>query len=70
LVEADARIRSDYGTTDLEPIWRTSDNMYEEGDKVLSRSFFVSDVQVKCVEKAGFVDMKVVDYKVRKTLIT
>lgn len=41
--------------------------MYEEGGKVLKRPFFVSEVQVEGMKKAGFVDLKTVDYKVRVT---
>jgi SAM-dependent methyltransferase len=64
-VEADVRIRCDDGTAELEPVWKTCDKMYEEGGKVLNRSFFVSDLQVEGMKKAGFVDIKTVDYKVR-----
>jgi hypothetical protein len=39
--------------------------MYEEGGKVLNRSFFVSELQVEGMRKAGFVDLKTVDYKAR-----
>ena len=38
--------------------------MYEEGGKILNRSFFVSELQEEGIKKAGFVDVKVVDYKV------
>ncbi|KAF4448164.1 hypothetical protein F53441_8399 [Fusarium austroafricanum] len=62
--EADVRIRSDDGTMDLEPVWETSNKMYEEGSKVLGRDFFVSDLQVKGMEKAGFTNLKTVDYKI------
>ncbi|KAM0191652.1 hypothetical protein ACHAPI_008703 [Fusarium lateritium] len=63
-VEADVRIRCDDGTTDMEPVWKTCDKMYEEGGKVLNRPFFVSDLQVEGMKKAGFVDLKTVDYKI------
>ncbi|KAH7179986.1 S-adenosyl-L-methionine-dependent methyltransferase [Fusarium flagelliforme] len=63
-VEADVRIRSDDGTADLAPVWKTCDKMYEEGGKVLNRSFFVSELQEEGIKKAGFVDVKVVDYKI------
>jgi ubiquinone/menaquinone biosynthesis C-methylase UbiE len=63
-VEADIRIRSDDGTTDLEPVWKTCDKLLEEGGKAMDRTFFVSELQDEGIKKAGFEDVKVVDYKV------
>ncbi|KAM0234168.1 hypothetical protein ACHAPO_006549 [Fusarium lateritium] len=63
-VEADLRFCSDDGTIDLEPVWGTASKLLEEGGKVIGRPFFVHEQQQESIEKAGFEDIKVVDYKV------
>ncbi|KAG8666730.1 hypothetical protein FPOAC1_011545 [Fusarium poae] len=63
-VEADLRFCSDDGTIDLEPVWGTASKLLVEGGKVMGRSFFVLEEQKEGIEKAGFEDIKVVDYKV------
>ncbi|KAF5251005.1 hypothetical protein FANTH_3869 [Fusarium anthophilum] len=62
--EADVRIRSDDGTANLEPVWETCNKMYEEGGKALGRDFFVNDLQVEGLKRAGFSSLKIVDYKI------
>lgn len=66
-VEADIIFRSDDETTDLEPIFKTWYRLYDEGGRKLNRPFliFEDNTQQRGIEAAGFVDQKVVEYKVR-----
>ncbi|KAM0206834.1 hypothetical protein ACHAQI_008060 [Fusarium lateritium] len=61
--EADVRFRSDDGSTELEPIFKTYQKLFEEGSKITGNPFFVHELQQKAFEKAGFTDVKIVDYK-------
>ncbi|KAM0242157.1 hypothetical protein ACHAP5_007395 [Fusarium lateritium] len=61
--EADVRFRSDDGSTELEPIFKTYQKLFEEGSKITGNPFFVHELQQKAFEEAGFTDIKTVDYK-------
>ncbi|KAG6080763.1 hypothetical protein E4U16_008155 [Claviceps sp. LM84 group G4] len=63
-VEIDVDFRSDDGSTELEPILASYADLYREGGKKLDRPFFVQDIQKQAFEEAGFVDQKVVRYKI------
>ncbi|KAF5693037.1 TAM domain-containing protein [Fusarium denticulatum] len=61
--EADITFRSDDGTTELEPVFKTYQKLFEDGSQILGNSFFVHDLQQKAFGEAGFIDVKTVDYK-------
>ncbi|SPJ78464.1 related to TAM domain methyltransferase [Fusarium torulosum] len=61
--EADVRFRSDDGSTELEPIFKIYQKLFEEGSKIIGNPFFVHELQQKAFEEAGFTDIKTVDYK-------
>ncbi|EWG41488.1 hypothetical protein FVEG_15297 [Fusarium verticillioides 7600] len=61
--EADVTFRSDDGTTELEPVFKTYQKLFEDGSKILGNPFFVHDLQQKAFEEAGFKDIETVDYK-------
>jgi hypothetical protein len=62
--EADVTFRSDDGTTELEPVFKTYQKLFEDGSQILGNPFFVHDLQQKAFKEAGFTDVKTVDYKV------
>ncbi|RKK74427.1 hypothetical protein BFJ69_g8533 [Fusarium oxysporum] len=61
--EADVTFRSDDGTTELEPIFKTYQKLFEYGSRILGNPFFVHDLQLKAFKEAGFKDVETVDYK-------
>ncbi|KLO86235.1 Uncharacterized protein Y057_7346 [Fusarium fujikuroi] len=61
--EADVTFRSDDGTTELEPVFKTYQKLFEEGSQILGNPFFVHDLQQRAFEEAGFTDVETVDYK-------
>ncbi|KAM5377937.1 hypothetical protein ACJZ2D_004841 [Fusarium nematophilum] len=63
--EADVEIRSDDGTTELEPVLKTWAQLYRDGGKALGSPFYVQkeDLQEKGLKAAGFTDITSVDYK-------
>ncbi|KAF4498432.1 hypothetical protein FAGAP_5392 [Fusarium agapanthi] len=61
--EADVTFRSDDGTTELEPVFKTYQKLFEDGSQILGNPFFVHDLQQKAFEEAGFTDVETVDYK-------
>ncbi|KAF5585568.1 zinc finger transcription factor ace1 [Fusarium pseudocircinatum] len=61
--EADVTFRSDDGTTELEPVFKTYQKLFEDGSQILGNPFFVHDLQQKAFEEAGFKDIETVDYK-------
>lgn len=63
-VECDVEFRSDNGTTKLEPVLASYGDLFREGGKVLNQSFFVQELQQQAIDQAGFVEKKVVRYKV------
>lgn len=62
--EADVTFRSDDGTTELEPVFKTYQKLFEDGSQILGNPFFVHDLQLKAFEEARFTDVDTVDYKV------
>lgn len=62
--EADVTFRSDDGTTELEPIFKTYQKLFEYGSRILGNPFFVHGLQLKAFKEAGFKDVETVDYKV------
>ncbi|KAF5970482.1 zinc finger transcription factor ace1 [Fusarium bulbicola] len=61
--EADVTFRSDDGTTELEPVFKTYQKLFEDGSQISGNPFFVHDLQLKAFEEAGFTDVETVDYK-------
>ncbi|KAG5662037.1 hypothetical protein KAF25_004276 [Fusarium avenaceum] len=61
--EADVRFRSDDGSTELEPIFKTYQKLFEEGSRIIGNPFFVHELQQKAFEQASFTDIKTMDYK-------
>ncbi|KAH6950068.1 S-adenosyl-L-methionine-dependent methyltransferase [Fusarium avenaceum] len=61
--EADVRFRSDDGSTELEPIFKIYQKLFEEGSRIIGNPFFVHELQQKAFEQAGFTDIKTMDYK-------
>ncbi|KAF5712163.1 TAM domain-containing protein [Fusarium mundagurra] len=61
--EADVTFRSDDGTAELEPVFKTYQKLFEDGSRILGNPFFVHDLQQKAFEEAGFKDIETVDYK-------
>ncbi|KAG6156589.1 hypothetical protein E4U51_008204 [Claviceps purpurea] len=63
-VEMDVNYRSDDGTTDLEPVLASFGDLFREAGEILNRPFFVHDLQRQAFDEAGFVEKKVVRYKI------
>ncbi|KAG6074959.1 hypothetical protein E4U16_003676 [Claviceps sp. LM84 group G4] len=63
-VEMDVKYRSDDGTTDLEPVLASFGDLFQEAGKILNRPFFVHDLQCQAFDEAGFIEKKVVRYKI------
>ncbi|CCE32996.1 uncharacterized protein CPUR_06919 [Claviceps purpurea 20.1] len=63
-VEIDLDFRSDDRSTELEPILASYADLCREGGKVLNRPFFVQEIQRQALDEAGFVEQRVVQYKV------
>ncbi|CCE32405.1 uncharacterized protein CPUR_06265 [Claviceps purpurea 20.1] len=63
-VEYEVEFRSDDGTTALEPILSSFGNLFREAGRVLNRSFFVREIQQQAFDDAGFVEKRVVPYKI------
>lgn len=67
--EVDALFVSDDGTTENVHGFETWNKLYREGGAKIGRSFTVveEDLQRKAFEAAGFTDVQVVNYKVRRS---
>ncbi|KAG6069575.1 hypothetical protein E4U16_007600 [Claviceps sp. LM84 group G4] len=63
-VEYEPEICSDDGTTELEPILASWGELFREASKVLNRPLSVKDIQKQAFDEAGFVEERVVRYKV------
>ncbi|CCE35191.1 uncharacterized protein CPUR_02122 [Claviceps purpurea 20.1] len=63
-IECGPEFRSDDGSIELEPVLASYKQLFREGGKILNRPFFVSQLQQQAFDKAGFVDKKVVQYKI------
>ncbi|KAG6075126.1 hypothetical protein E4U16_003585 [Claviceps sp. LM84 group G4] len=63
-VEVEPDFRSDDGSTELEPILASYGDLFREGGKVTNRPFFLRDIQPQAFEQAGFVDQRIIQYKV------
>ncbi|KAG6172122.1 hypothetical protein E4U51_007799 [Claviceps purpurea] len=63
-VEVDVDFRSDDGSTELEPVLASYGDLFREGGKIMNRHFFVQELQQQAFDEAGFVDKRVVRYKV------
>ncbi|CCE28863.1 uncharacterized protein CPUR_02553 [Claviceps purpurea 20.1] len=62
-VEYESEICSDDGSTELEPVLASYGELFREASKMLNRPLFVKEIQPQCLDAAGFVDRKVVRYK-------
>ncbi|KAG6167003.1 hypothetical protein E4U51_003201 [Claviceps purpurea] len=62
--ELDVEFRSDDGSTDLEPVLASAGDLFREGGKILNRPFFLQEIQQKAFDDAGFIEKRVVKYKV------
>lgn len=65
-IELDATFFSDDGTVSSNPVLMKWNDLFREAGLKTGRSFTVvaDDVQTKCIEAAGFTDIKVVPMKV------
>ncbi|KAG6168904.1 hypothetical protein E4U51_001862 [Claviceps purpurea] len=63
-VELDVEFRSDDGTTDLEPVLASFGELFREAGKILSRPFFVQEIQQQAFDEAGFVEKRVSRHKI------
>ncbi|KAG6172693.1 hypothetical protein E4U51_006982 [Claviceps purpurea] len=63
-VEYDVEFRSDDGTTELEPILASYGELFREASKILNRPLFVQAIQPQALDEAGFIDKKIVQYKI------
>ncbi|KAG6159443.1 hypothetical protein E4U51_007717 [Claviceps purpurea] len=63
-VEYDVELRSDDGSTELEPVLASWGELFREAGKVLNRPFFVEEIQKQAFDEAGFVEKRVVQYKI------
>ncbi|KAG6173301.1 hypothetical protein E4U51_005736 [Claviceps purpurea] len=63
-VEYEVEFRSDDGTTELEPVLASYGDLFREASKVLGRPFSVREIQQQVFDEAGFVDTRVVQYKI------
>ncbi|KAG6072989.1 hypothetical protein E4U16_004982 [Claviceps sp. LM84 group G4] len=55
---------SDDESTELEPVLASYGDLFREGGKIMNRPFFVQEIQKQAFDDAGFVDKRVVRYKV------
>ncbi|CCE28065.1 uncharacterized protein CPUR_01539 [Claviceps purpurea 20.1] len=62
--EYDVELRSDDGSTELEPVLATLGELFREAGKVLNRPFFVQEIQRQAFDEAGFVERRVVQHKI------
>ncbi|CCE35185.1 uncharacterized protein CPUR_02116 [Claviceps purpurea 20.1] len=63
-VEYDVEFRSDDGTTELEPVLASYADLFREAGKVMNRPFFVQELQQQALDEAGFVEQKMIRYKI------
>ncbi|KAG6084314.1 hypothetical protein E4U16_002122 [Claviceps sp. LM84 group G4] len=63
-LEYDAEFLSDDGTTELEPILASFGELYRQASKILNRPLFVQEIQPQALDEAGFIDKRVIPYKV------
>ncbi|KAG6070534.1 hypothetical protein E4U16_006796 [Claviceps sp. LM84 group G4] len=63
-LEIDLDLRSDDGSLELDPILISHGDLFREGGKIMNRPFFVQEIQQAAFDEAGFVDKKVVRFKV------
>lgn len=66
--EADIHFYSDDGTTDSEPALQKWADLYEKGGAATGRTFFLQQeaLQERGITEAGFTDVRIFDYKVRR----
>ncbi|KAG6068736.1 hypothetical protein E4U16_007882 [Claviceps sp. LM84 group G4] len=63
-VEYEPDIRSDDGSTELEPVNVSYGELFRKASEILDRPLFVKTIMPRALDEAGFVDKKVVRYKV------
>ncbi|CCE28053.1 uncharacterized protein CPUR_01527 [Claviceps purpurea 20.1] len=63
-VEYEVDFRSDDGTTELEPVLASFGELFREAERILNCPFFVREIQQQAFDDAGFVDKRVVTYKI------
>ncbi|KAG6071979.1 hypothetical protein E4U16_005730 [Claviceps sp. LM84 group G4] len=63
-VEYEPEFCSDDGTTELEPVLASFGELFRETGKLLNRPFFVEEIQKQAIDEAGFVEKRVVRYKI------
>ncbi|CCE28846.1 uncharacterized protein CPUR_02535 [Claviceps purpurea 20.1] len=62
-IEYDVEFRSDDGTTELEPVLASFVELFREASKILKRPLYVQEIQPQALDEAGFIDKKIVRYK-------
>ncbi|CCE28048.1 uncharacterized protein CPUR_01522 [Claviceps purpurea 20.1] len=63
-VEGEVDFRSDDGTTELQPVLASVAELYREAGKILKRPFVLEEIQPQAFDEAGFVEKRIVRYKV------
>ncbi|KAG6084318.1 hypothetical protein E4U16_002126 [Claviceps sp. LM84 group G4] len=63
-VEYDVEFRSDDGTIELEPVLASYGELFREAEKILKRPLFVKEILPRALDEAGFIDRRVVRFKV------
>ncbi|KAG6070039.1 hypothetical protein E4U16_007182 [Claviceps sp. LM84 group G4] len=63
-LEYESEICSDDGSTELEPVLASYGELFRQAGEVLKRPLFVRDILPTALDDAGFVDKRVVRYKI------
>ncbi|CCE28852.1 uncharacterized protein CPUR_02541 [Claviceps purpurea 20.1] len=63
-IEYDVELRSDDGTTELEPVLYSYGDLFREASKILKRPLFVREIQPRALDEAGFIEKRVIQYKI------
>ncbi|CCE28858.1 uncharacterized protein CPUR_02547 [Claviceps purpurea 20.1] len=63
-LEYEPEFRSDDGSTDLEPVLALYGDLFRKASKILNRPLFVKDILPRALDEAGFIDKRVIRYKI------
>ncbi|CCE28843.1 uncharacterized protein CPUR_02532 [Claviceps purpurea 20.1] len=63
-LEYEAEICSDDGSTNLEPVLASYGELFRQAGEVMKRPLFVHEILPQALEEAGFIDKRVVRYKI------
>ncbi|CCE28844.1 uncharacterized protein CPUR_02533 [Claviceps purpurea 20.1] len=63
-LEYEPEFRSDDGSVELEPVLASYGELFREASKTLNRPLFVKEIQARALDEAGFIDKRVIRYKI------